>query len=655
MSGSVWASVYSLFTDPGGFWAQLVQALPQMATWYCVYVMLYGAGYQVMKLLHLKSVCRFLFHQARARTPRDYMKAISPVYIDWGTFQPYTVLFFFVGILYAHLQPLLLPMCLLYFLVGMLVMRYMCIYAWYFRQETAGAIWPVVFRRMAACVMAYQALTTAVFAGERNRWFVAPMLVLLLFSWFYFWVRCPALRQLAIAPPLQLIREADRRRAGGSVPQVVLPGDQIPDEISDQIPDQISDDEQALMPGRPRTALVRPLAALVESVSRALAWLHGDPAACLWPHLDDYAFPERVDQLTPAGRSHADPRMAKDQPGSLLDILRSIITGVPRACRAIGHEFFMNFSVPRAYLDSSVASYPQTQNIESAFETRHRREFPKPPRSRGDAGENGLRDEDEKYADEDAASLFPPPAQSPASPLAPRMQYQAASSELPFGTQLNRRRTDFAQPNMSYLPGILDSTPFTYEHPALHGHLPSLWLPVQRLKRRHELKRSAHDRLRSALHALESAFEENFIGQRAADRLGATGRHVRRRVRDKLTPLSTRTSLDSSSRVRAPSDDIASVDAANAPSSFVADESVLRQVDDLLVRSRCDQLGIDPAVVAQWDPLGLHRAQTSVMLTDDPALISVDNEDPMSASDSDFDDSEESARLSLRTAEAGQR
>ncbi|KAJ1848302.1 hypothetical protein LPJ70_001099, partial [Coemansia sp. RSA 2708] len=169
------------------------------------------------------------------------------------------------------------------------------------------------------------------------------------------------------------------------------------------------------------------------------------------------------------------------------------------------------------------------------------------------------------------------------------------------------------------------------------------------------LKRSAHDRLRSALHALESAFEENFIGQRAADRLGATGRHVRRRVRDKLTPLSTRTSLDSSSRVRAPSDDIASVDAANAPSSFVADESVLRQVDDLLVRSRCDQLGIDPAVVAQWDPLGLHRAQTSVMLTDDPALISVDNEDPMSASDSDFDDSEESARLSLRTAEAGQR
>ncbi|KAJ2000744.1 hypothetical protein GGI04_004033, partial [Coemansia thaxteri] len=113
MSGSVWSAVYDMFTDFGGFWSQLVAVLPQMATWYCVYVMLYGAGYQVMKLLHLKSVCRFLFLQAKARTPRDYMKAISPVFIDWGTFQPYTVLFFFIGILYAHLQPLLLPMCML--------------------------------------------------------------------------------------------------------------------------------------------------------------------------------------------------------------------------------------------------------------------------------------------------------------------------------------------------------------------------------------------------------------------------------------------------------------------------------------------------------------------------------------------------------------
>ncbi|KAJ2330568.1 hypothetical protein GGI00_003645, partial [Coemansia sp. RSA 2681] len=213
MSGSVWTAIYDVFTDFGGFWDRIIAVLPQMATWYSVYVMLYGAGYQVMKLLHLKSVCRFLFHQARARTPREYMQAISPVFIDWGTIQPHTVLFFFIGILYAHLQPLLLPMCVLYFAVGLFVMKYMCTYAWYFRQQVAGALWPVIVRRMVVCILLYQALTTAVFSSNNNRWFVAPMIVLMLFTWYYFWVRCRYLRQLSETLPLQLMREAERRRA----------------------------------------------------------------------------------------------------------------------------------------------------------------------------------------------------------------------------------------------------------------------------------------------------------------------------------------------------------------------------------------------------------------------------------------------------------
>ncbi|KAI8318557.1 DUF221-domain-containing protein, partial [Martensiomyces pterosporus] len=212
MSGSVWSSIYDVFTNFGSFWEHLVLQLPQMGTWYCVYVMLYGAGYQVMKLLHLKSVCRYLWHQANSRTPRDYMKAISPVFIDWGTIQPYPLLFFFIGILYAHLQPLLLAMCILYFCIGLFVMKYMCIYAWHFRQQNAGLLWPVIIRRLVACILLYQALTTAIFASNENHWFAAPMVVLMLFTWYYFWVRCRYIKQLSATIPLQLLREAERRR-----------------------------------------------------------------------------------------------------------------------------------------------------------------------------------------------------------------------------------------------------------------------------------------------------------------------------------------------------------------------------------------------------------------------------------------------------------
>ncbi|KAJ1940312.1 hypothetical protein FBU59_003851, partial [Linderina macrospora] len=212
MSGTVWSSIYEIFTEFGEFWSRLVGSLPQLSTWFCVYVMLYGAGYQVMKLLHLKSVCRFLWHQANARTPRQYMKAISPVFIDWGTIAPYPMLFFFIGLLYSHLQPLLLAMCILYFSVGLFVMKYMCTYAWYFRQQAAASFWPVIIRRWVFCILLYQVLTTAIFASNDNHWFAAPMAVLMLFTLYYFLVRCRYIRQLSDSVPLQLLREAERRR-----------------------------------------------------------------------------------------------------------------------------------------------------------------------------------------------------------------------------------------------------------------------------------------------------------------------------------------------------------------------------------------------------------------------------------------------------------
>ncbi|PIA14380.1 DUF221-domain-containing protein [Coemansia reversa NRRL 1564] len=766
MSGSVWSAIYSIFTDFGGFWSQLVNALPGMATWYCVYVMLYGVGYQVLKLLHLKSVCRFLFHQAMAHTPRDYMKAISPVFIDWGTFQPYTVLFFFVGILYSHLQPLLLPMTMLYYIVGLLVMKYMCVYAWYFRQENAGVLWPVIIRRMVVCVLLYQALTTAIFAGDDNHWFVAPMIVLMLFTWYYFWVRCKYLKRLAESVPLQMLREAERRRklallrerkeimlsasAHSPLPGRVTWEDgrsevapvSASDSISQQQQDQLSAvaaeevelDSQALMPKHlhpKRTrqwflellynALVHPIQALISSMSYMIVYLKGDPAGPLWEHMDDYAFPERVDRIShPAGRDAVDHHLPKQQPGSILDITKSIVLGIPRAIVSIGSEFFVNFHVPRAHLDSSVFSYPRAEHTNDAFATSHRRRVQKKKAEREKEEMRQKRRtlmggvDNEKLpsasvsgnnsdAAEDGDSLLPPAIDRAESvhqmqyclapavelplayiprinePTTPRssklplltittpitrtatsipevdpqtgssnaMQYQAYNSELPFGTQMNRRYTDFSQPNMSYLSGILDTTKFRYMHPGLYGDLPSLWLPVQCLKHRTELKRTAGQRVKSAIRALEGVLEDNIIGERTAEKLHEKRKEMRKRVKDatKLTPFasrqSPRPSLDSkiqgASSLPVIVDDnssISNVVLGNKSSSIgapvvgegsslsakpskslktfekVSDLAVQQKMDDMMVASRCSALGIDPTIVSDWDPTGLHHSYT---------------------------------------------
>ncbi|KAJ2489255.1 hypothetical protein IWW37_004132 [Coemansia sp. RSA 2050] len=613
MSGSVWTAVYDMFTDFGTFWDRIVAVLPQMATWYCVYVMLYGAGYQVMKLLHLKSVCRFLFHQARARTPRQFMKAISPVFIDWGTMQPHTVLFFFIGILYAHLQPLLLPMCALYFAIGLFVMKYMTVYAWYFRQQVAGALWPVIMRRVVVCVLLYQALITAVFASNNNRWFVAPMLVLMLFTWYYFWVRCHYLRQLSETLPLQLMREAERKRALALSQES---GGQCAEPDCEPCGAALSMELGGRTMRVPRTrswvamivvnGLVHPIQGLVRSASYSLVWLQGDPAAPLWEHMDDYAFPERVSKRTthPAGRSKEDPTKPKAQPGSLFDIVKASVVRLPRGVRAAVCEFFLDFGIPRAHLDSSISGYPQAtegKNGRKEEELLDAHDFCLAPGAGGGGAPSlGVR----AFS---AATVMPTVDPSTLRPTA--MQYQQLSSELPHGTRMNRKYTDFSQPNQSYVKGVLDSTPFSYRHPGLYGDLPSLWLPVAHLKRRAGVKRSAKQKLADARRVLAGIIEDNFIGDHGL-----------------------RESLDN-----------------DAPPEAA---------EDLHVAGQCSRLGIDPGVLAQWDPNGLHRCQSSVVARGPPSVATTTTEEGQSSdmadygvlsdSESDNTDSEASDVLSTR-------
>ncbi|KAJ1881140.1 hypothetical protein H4R99_000650 [Coemansia sp. RSA 1722] len=735
MSGSVWSSVYDLFTDFGDFWSRLVLILPQMASWYVVYVMLYGAGYQVLKLLHLKSVCRFLFLQAKAHTPRDYMKAISPVFIDWGTFQPYTLLFFFIGVLYAHLQPLLLPMTVLYYIVGLFVMKYMCVYAWYFRQQTAGAIWPVVFRRLSLFVLLYQALTTAVFASNDNHWFVAPMVVLMLFTWYYFWVRCRYLRALAASPPLQLMREADRRREIGQAKEkqqqaretkckpITAP---IPDDIDPTHPpeqvcaqriaamtaDHASADalhesrcdynDQALVSvphsAPPLTfarifslltkALMHPIQALISSVSFALVWMQGDPAAPLWAFIDDYAFPERIDPLArPAGRSADDYSQAKQQPGSVVDIARAAVRNIPNGLRGIAGEFFMEFSIPRAHLDSSVVSYPKATNTEAAFvsgRATKKLDGEKLDEIQEEEYEQRSVDSDsdelERQSSRDTvdmqfclapatelpstfvARIHPtpspdhlPPGRSHlhrATTYVPRvdpqtgkivaMLYQASSAELPHGTRTNRKYTDFAQPNQSYVKGVLDSTQFSYLHPGLYGDLPSLWLPVQNLRKRKELKRTGRQRLRDAKEALESAIEDNFLGKQAVGKIHQTSQAIRQRI------------ANTRSAQRQPQQGMVA-------RSF-SQMDVQRKMEDMSVEKSCSRWGIDPKVIRRWDPNGFHDSCKRMQLENDIAVSSVNSTaletdedlgslDQMSASESDNSDTESS--VAMRAVEEG--
>ncbi|KAJ2888770.1 hypothetical protein IWW38_004884 [Coemansia aciculifera] len=525
---------------------------------------------------------------------------------------------------------------------------------------------------MVFCVLLYQALITAVFSD--NRWFVAPMIVLMLFTWYYFWVRCRYLRQLSETLPLQLMREAERRRRCHTHRRTNTTTTTTTPLAADQClaTGNLGSPPAAHLPRTSswvittlRGMFIHPLQALVRSASFSVVWLQGDPAGPLWAHMDDYAFPERVSPMAPypAGRTAGDPTRAKEQPGSLFEIATSTVRRMPRALRAVASEFFLDFGIPPAHLDSSVSGYPQvTTAADSPLASRdmpRQRQRALPLETSGASEQQQLLDLTEFCL---APAPEPPepaaltgvrihsaatvmPAVDPQTHRPTAMQYQQHSSELPHGFRMNRKHTDFAQPSQSFVDGILDSTPFSYVHPGIYGDLPSLWLPVAHLKRRTERKRSAKQRLADARRALTGVLQDNIIG---TDKLHPPHHHHRGRRRDSVAsgppPLAMIAFADDDPAAPAPEDE--DVDHAD----------VVRLVEEIHVAAECGRLGIDPMDIALWDPNRLHRCLSHVATTnhvppsiatsDDPTTISSDSNDYehsggiMSDSESDNNDSD---------------
>ncbi|KAJ1917962.1 hypothetical protein H4219_002903 [Mycoemilia scoparia] len=212
MSGTIFSSVANLFESPGEVGERLVSALPNVATWFTVYTMLYGAGYQVLKLLQLKGVCRWIWFRWLARSPRDFSELMRPIYLDWGALYPWPMLFFWICITYSCLSPIILLMGIIYFMVGLFIQKYLILYSWYNRYESAGLHWRTVLVWLVIGVIFFQLVMLGFFAVSTSKYYTAPLIFPVLFTLIYLIYRVPKLRNLMYTVPVQLTREVEYHR-----------------------------------------------------------------------------------------------------------------------------------------------------------------------------------------------------------------------------------------------------------------------------------------------------------------------------------------------------------------------------------------------------------------------------------------------------------
>ncbi|KAJ1674680.1 hypothetical protein EV182_002784, partial [Spiromyces aspiralis] len=212
MSGTVFSTIADLFEAPGNIAQRLITSVPNVASWFTVYTMLYGAGYQVLKLLQLKGVCRWIWHRWWAKTPRDFSDLMAPIYVDWGALYPWPMLFYWICMTYSCISPLILFMGLIYFLVGLFIQKYLLLYSWHNRYESAGRHWPSVLVWLVIGVIFFQLIMLGFFTIGNSKYYSPPLVFPPVFTLLYLIYRIPSLRKLMYTVPIQLLREVEYRR-----------------------------------------------------------------------------------------------------------------------------------------------------------------------------------------------------------------------------------------------------------------------------------------------------------------------------------------------------------------------------------------------------------------------------------------------------------
>jgi hypothetical protein len=121
-------------------------------------------------------------------TPRQSIEWTAPPPFDYASYYNYFLFYSTVALCFATLQPLVLPVTALYFGVDAILKKYMLMYVFVTKNESAGAFWRVLFNRLIFATILANVIVALV-ARARASWTlvycIVPLPFLMLgFKWY---------------------------------------------------------------------------------------------------------------------------------------------------------------------------------------------------------------------------------------------------------------------------------------------------------------------------------------------------------------------------------------------------------------------------------------------------------------------------------------
>ena len=104
-----------------------------------------GAAIDLAQLINL--FWRWFARHFMSPTPRQEIEWTAPDWFDYASYYNYFLFYATVSLCYATVQPLVLPVTTLYFVLDVPLKKYLLLYVYITKTESGGQLWNIVFNR----------------------------------------------------------------------------------------------------------------------------------------------------------------------------------------------------------------------------------------------------------------------------------------------------------------------------------------------------------------------------------------------------------------------------------------------------------------------------------------------------------------------------
>ncbi|MEW5319517.1 MAG: hypothetical protein WDW38_010662 [Sanguina aurantia] len=176
IAGTLLNQIVQIIDHPATLLTVLGSGAPQTATFFLLYILFNALVMQPVLLLRIPALLVFVARYSMAATARAKHRLWAQPRFRFGAYVPNHTIILLLGLTFAVVAPIVLPCCLLYFVVAGILERYQQLYVYGARKyDNGGKMWRQVFLQSMTSLYAFQLVTLGLMSIKRFVW--APLLI----------------------------------------------------------------------------------------------------------------------------------------------------------------------------------------------------------------------------------------------------------------------------------------------------------------------------------------------------------------------------------------------------------------------------------------------------------------------------------------------